>query len=202
MSLKELVLKAGRTSASMQTLRLRTYLTETGWVRSRVEDTPVDSKGRARPWLAMPAIRLLEERVPQDVRVFEWGSGASTTWWRARGATVVSCDHDAVWAAKTPGVLLRPVDAGYVDAIANEGAFDVVLIDGRRRVDCARIATQHLTERGIILLDNSERPRYEGAIDLLTAAGFRHLPIVGLAPGGLHEQQTSVFYRDGNLLRL
>jgi hypothetical protein len=39
--------------------------------------------------------------------------------------------------------------------------FDVVLVDGRCRVHCAEISKPLVKPGGILILDNSERPRYE-----------------------------------------
>jgi predicted O-methyltransferase YrrM len=150
----------------------------------------------------MPSIALIEDRLPKGSRVFEWGSGASTSWFSAAGCEVVSCEHDPEWAKRNPEVIFRPLDDGYVEEIANHEPFDMVLIDGRRRVDCMRAAHKHLTPRGVIVLDNSERPRYEDGIAFLRTAGFRHVPFTGIAPGALKRTTTSVFYRDGNCLDL
>ncbi len=46
--------------------------------------------------------------------------------------------------------------------------FDYVAVDGRARVPCMRIALQMIKEDGgILLLDNSERPNYQPAIDMV-----------------------------------
>jgi hypothetical protein len=150
----------------------------------------------------MPLIALIEDRLPTGSRVFEWGSGASTTWFSAAGCIVVSCEHDPEWAGRNPGVTYRPLEDGYVEEIARHEPFDLVLIDGRRRVECMRAAHQHLTPEGVIVLDDSDRPRYDDGVAFLHAAGFRDVPFIGIAPGALRQTTTSVFYRDGNCLDL
>lgn len=51
-----------------------------GWIRSLVECSPVDFKGNALPWLPYSAINLLQERLKEEMIVFEYGSGNSTLW--------------------------------------------------------------------------------------------------------------------------
>lgn len=76
---------------------------------------------------------------------------------------------------------VQPLGMGYTqvyykDGTATETAvdnqpkhvFDYVAVDGRARVPCMRIALQMIKEDGgILLLDNSERPNYKAAIDMV-----------------------------------
>jgi len=55
--------------------------------------------------------------------------------------------------------------AGYVDTLAQVGgSFDVICVDGRARVDCALAALKHLAPEGILVWDDSQRPRYASGI--------------------------------------
>ena len=51
----------------------------------------------------------------------------------------------------------------YINFIHNfpNGYFEVVLVDGRARTECALAAMAKLKSGGILILDNSERPRYQ-----------------------------------------
>lgn len=83
----------------------------------------------------------------------------------------------------------RAFDA-YVDAIASqEGAFDLIIVDGRARTACLARATQRLSPRGMILFDNSERSEYRDAIE---ASPFRERRLRGLAPALPLPSQTSL----------
>jgi hypothetical protein len=199
--LREVVYQLGKRNPRVQAMKLAVYAEQIGWIRSRFEGAPVHRDGTPRAWLVYPMLELLEERV-EALRVFEWGSGGSTRWWRALGCEVVSCEHNAAWAAKQPGVVHRPLDTGYVEEIRAHGAFDLVLVDGRRRVECLAEAVRRLTPRGVIVLDNCDRDRYRAGVDATMAAGFRFLSLHGLAPGMTKDQATGVFYRDGNCLGL
>ncbi|EPR37411.1 hypothetical protein dsx2_0757 [Desulfovibrio sp. X2] len=59
-------------------------------------------------------------------------------------------------------VSAKPEFTAYADAILAfpDDAFDLVSIDGRARVDCAANALDKLRPGGVLLLDNSEWPKY------------------------------------------
>lgn len=49
------------------------------------------------PWLPLNAIARLERVLERGWRVFEYGAGNSTAFWRRHGAEVVSLEHDESW---------------------------------------------------------------------------------------------------------
>jgi hypothetical protein len=138
---------------------------------------------------------FLEER--PGARIFEWGSGASTIWLARRAASVHSVEHDVAWAQSMardlpPNATVTPVPAShpqtdgavrvashkagfagldfteYVEAIDRvDGAFDLIVIDGRARESCLPKAVHRLAPGGLIVFDNVERSRYRHAIALL-----------------------------------
>ncbi|MEO5617729.1 MAG: FkbM family methyltransferase [Candidatus Eisenbacteria bacterium] len=187
-------------------------LREDGWLRSFRAGHPVDAAGEPVPWLTYPAIEFLAARVRSEWRVFEYGAGASTRWWAARVSEVVSVEHDRGWYERVKGglpatVTLRHVPLEYGgdyarSAAANPGRFDVVVIDGRDRVNCARAALVGLNPTGVIVWDNSDRAEYAEGHSLLLAAGFRKVPFVGMAPVFNQKSETAVYYRDGNVVGL
>ena len=62
-----------------------------------------------------------------------------------------------------------------------EGSFDWIVVDGRARVDCVRHAMAPLRPGGVLVLDNSNRPQYAPAIDLLEGWKASHYygPVFG-----------------------
>lgn len=193
----------------------RGALAEYGWRRSVREQAAVDAEGRPLPWLCYPAIDLLAARVTPELRVFEYGCGHSTLWWAARVQTLAAVEHDAAWHARMrarlpDSVALRHVplvDGGEycraaVHAAGPGGAWDIVVVDGRDRVNCMRESCSVLSPAGVMVVDNTDRPQYAEGLAWLQAKGFRRLPLRGLAPivDGLTE--TSLLYRPGNVLDL
>jgi hypothetical protein len=193
-------------------LRIQGYLHETGWVNSLREGLPVDRDGNVLPWFTYPSIEFLRDRLQADMSVFEYGSGNSTLWFSGRVASVVSCEHDRGWYelmdGRLPGnveYLYRELSDGqtYSRAILERGAqFNVVVIDGRDRVNCALNAVRALTSDGVIIWDDSERERYQRGCLQLTDLGFKRLDFDGLPPMALRRRSTSVFYREENCLRI
>jgi len=159
-------------------------------------------------------------------RVFEWGSGASSVWLAKRAASVVSVEHDEAWAAEIaqhlPGnVTLRHVVAPdsvepdavrshrrgeenrdfreYVGAIdAQDGAFDLIVIDGRAREACLERAVRRLAPGGLIVFDNTDRRRYRRAI-AEHAGAFTVRTMRGLTPALPYPTRTALLSagRDG-----
>jgi hypothetical protein len=128
-----------------------------------------------------------------QARVFEWGSGASTAWLARRAASVTSVEHDGEWAqivrstlpAHANVIVVEPVPAigaageelsakegflglnfrSYVEAInSTEGEFDLIVVDGRAREGCFRLAVTKLAEGGLLVFDNVDRERYRDAM--------------------------------------
>lgn len=181
----------GQTLTDMLRILGDDYLSDTGWKLSADLKESVDREGKPLPWITYPAITFVSRLVRNDWRVFEYGAGNSTLWWRER-CTVESVESDPEYAAHY-GVRHAVGDA-YVNAPV--GAYDVVMIDGIDRNECAARAVHHLKPGGFILFDNSERPDYAEAYGLLKAAGFLRLDFFGLGPIATYGWQTSIFTKD------
>jgi hypothetical protein len=123
------------------------YLVSRGWIESRRTKRSVDAEGRPLPWITYGAIDFLTERARETFTVFEFGSGNSTLWWAERVAHVTSVEHDEKWAQRVARRLPGNVTYSYVPlerdgdycraASASGETFDIVVVDGRDRVNCA-----------------------------------------------------------------
>lgn len=126
------------------------------------------------------------------VRAFEYGSGASTLWLARRCEQVISVEHDAAFAERIRPLL--PADrvrfhlveprrgavnascrsgrkgyedcdfTDYVHQVESHGPIDLLVVDGRARADCLKVAAQHVRPGGLIVFDNSDRARYQEAL--------------------------------------
>jgi hypothetical protein len=191
-------------------LKPQSYLKKAGWYRSSEERQAVDGDGGAVPWYTYSAIAFLEGKVDPAMSVFEYGSGNSTIWWSRRVANVVSCEHDREWFESTKQKLLANVEylhfelspaGSYSRAILEyPGAFDIVVIDGRDRVNCVKNALVSLKPNGVIVWDNSDRERYQEGYDHLLNRGFKRLDFSGMGPINANGWTTSIFYRQDNCL--
>ena len=200
---------AGRVVPPLRHLDLfRRGLRDSGWTESHRRQQSVDAEGRPLPWITYGAIHFLEGRVRDTMRVFEYGAGNSTRWWAGKTPHVTSVEHDADWVAQLTDLpdsvvlLERRLDDRYVEAIRGRGPFEIVIIDGRNRVACTYESLTELSDDGIVVFDNTDRPQYQDAYDRLSSEGFRRLDFHGLGPINNSFWTTSVFYRDANCLGL
>ena len=186
------------------------FLHSTGWMRSLKEGIPIDSNGDPLPWMNFSFNQLLKEKLTKDLKVFEFGSGYSTLFFSGRVYSVTSIEYNKIWLEKIKrcapeNVKLifkeKDVDGSYCRSINYTGeSYDVVLIDGRDRVNCFKHSIPALSQRGVIIFDDSSRDRYLEVFDIGRKNGFKVLNIEGLQPKMRDLNRTSLFYRDGNCL--
>lgn len=159
-----------------------------------VVDNPFTRYEWAHPWIVKEAIDFLDGYVQPWMRVFEWGSGGSTTWFASRARHVTTVEHQMLWAhalmmhcrgnEKIKNIDVLHVEAVYPDfeeyakAIEHEGMFDIIMIDGADGYDtglrgsrpaCARLAVEHIVHGGLIVLDNAGSASNIEAADIITA---------------------------------
>lgn len=86
--------------------------------------------------------------------------------------------------------------AQYCQAINNypDGFFDLIVIDGRVRNECAKAAIGKVKAGGCILFDNSDRKLYRPGIEALR--NFKPLNFYGPGPYNRYLWQTSIFIRE------
>lgn len=186
------------------------YLLESGWINSAVKREIIDANNKPIPWMTYPFIHFLEPRLANTMNIFEFGSGNSTLYFSARVKTIFSLEHNKQWYERMQPLL--PENAKLLYENLKYGGnyskktkslgqkFDVIIIDGRDRVNCCLNAGSALNENGVIVLDNSNRKSYKKGIDFLLEKGFKKLDFVGMAPKSPQLSCTSLFYRDNNCL--
>ena len=134
---------------------------------------------RPVPWLTDGACYFLAGflQAHGNARVLEFGAGASTLWIARRTRSLWSVEHKPDWHRKVndslqldglcANVMFRHLP--YQGAACSFGyeSMDLILVDGRERVDCARAAARLVAHRGVLMLDNDERPRYKPVHEFL-----------------------------------
>jgi len=185
----------------------KSLLRTTGWLRSFRLGRSVDRVGDAIPWNPYCFIRFIEPRLKKDFRVFEYGCGASTIWYSRRVAEIIAVEHDAHWRDRIAprivngSVIHCPIDGRYVEEACNaHGEFDIVIIDGQHREECAIHAVKAVSARGCIVWDDSQEKHFQQAYPPLREAGWREISFWGLKPSEIVPGQTSILYRNGNCL--
>ncbi len=181
------------------------YLHTTGWIRSLTEEIPVDSAGHDLPWMNYPVIQFLTPRLSKDLTLFEFGSGYSTTFFAKQVSKVISVEYDEKWfeiiKKRVPDnvrLVYQPQDSDglYCRTVHTSGEkFELIIIDGRDRVNCLKQSLSALSETGVLLLDDSQRDKYREAFEHAYTHGFRSLDFDGLKPTLFDSHRTTIFYR-------
>jgi hypothetical protein len=197
--------RAGRFHTVREPMGLSGWLRyPAAWWRARRGQTP------ERPWIVPAAIGWLRRRIRSDWSILELGAGRSTVWFAERAERVVSFEDNEFWADDTRGRLrelglqnveLRqlPVEgfAAEVHALP-DGGFDLVVVDfleapAVTRIDVLKPAMKKVTPGGCLLLDDSDRPGYAEAFELLD--GWRIRKFVGVKDGWPEACETGIFRR-------
>ena len=188
------------------------YLDSIGWFKAFDNQQAVDGNGSPIPWVTYSFIDFIKPRLTKDLTIFEYGSGNSTLFYAQHVKNVVSVEHDEAWYQKIVKekasnaemifCKLTP-DGEYCKKAASLAEkFDIIIVDGRDRVNCCKYGIAALTEKGVIVLDDSERESYQQARIFLKNQGFRELSFSGISPGLFYEKATSVFYKADNCLAI
>jgi hypothetical protein len=171
------------------------------------------------PWWTYSSIEEINKLISKDnnLEAFEYGSGASTIWLAKRGVKITAIEHDFAWHEKlkslsgeyknielnyVPSLLSSNVNgiystkhkgfdfSNYVNSIHNyKQKFDIISIDGRCRVACFFEALKHLKTDGFIIFDNSNRQRYDLALNNQKVNVQR---FTGKVPGSPFNSETSI----------
>lgn len=186
----------------------KSYLVSSGLIDTYRKGIPCKTDGSPLPWMNYDVIRFLEDRLDKNMSLFEYGSGYSTSFYANLVANVVSVEFDEYWRDRIQPLMPQnvdlifqeaDVDGDYCRTIRRSGrGFDVVIVDGKDRVNCIVQAADTVSERGVIILDDSHRDRYRRGYEFLESLGFRHIEFEGLKPTGIANFRTTLFYRDGN----
>jgi predicted O-methyltransferase YrrM len=163
-----------------------------------------------RPWIPPAAIGWLKRRIRGDWRVLELGAGRSTPWFARRCGTLVSFEDDPGWHART-GERLAELDLDNIElrlvaierfpaevAVLPADSFDLMFIDFLEspdvtRVDCVRPGREKVRPGGYLVLDDSDRPSYAEAYELLP--GWRQRRLAGVKDQSPTASETTVFRR-------
>lgn len=141
---------------------------------------------RTTPWLTKKAILFLQlfismkESAKEKVNILEYGVGGSTIWFSSfSNVNIISIEHDKSWYQKVNSYLsinypdrknysIILHDRPYNEVVLTlNKTFDIILVDGRDRVMCIKNSFRYLNKKGVLMLDNSDRPKYKEAFEFL-----------------------------------
>lgn len=211
--IKKLLIALGVKNMFMLYRLSKGYLEKEGWNSSVKRTLPINKNGQPIPWYTYPSIHFLEQKLHKELSVLEYGSGHSTIWFSRRVKNIISVEHNLNWynflknkLNLRPNVeyLLKNLGSGdYQNEVLNyQNKFDIIVIDGRQRVQCILNSLGALKENGVIILDNSERTRYEEGHNFLISNGYKRIDFWGIGPLNYDSWATSVFYKEENCLNI
>lgn len=116
----------------------------TGWVAK-------DEHGVQYPWYVASVLELIDKQDWNGKRVFEFGQGNSTDWFRSRGAITEGVDSNPLWAR---GNNITTDITEYTECILKYPKFDLIVIDGLYRDECFHYAWSRIKNGGAIIIDN------------------------------------------------
>ena len=179
-----------------------------GIKRTIDEKVCVDRDNNPIPWYTYPAIEYISQFDYTDKTVFEFGCGYSSMFWAKRAKKVISIEDNLNWFEKwqkefdEANLDIKWRDEGeiYENAIFEEDQkYDVIVIDGKRRFQCAQVAVQKLEDGGMIILDDSDRvntsDEYKKAIKELKEANLIQIDFYGFCPMNVYTKTTTIFLK-------
>ena len=197
--------RAGRFHTARGPMPLGAWLRyPAAWLRARRGHVP------ERPWIVPAAIGWLRRNVRSSWSILELGSGRSTVWFARRAGEVISLEDNEYWYERTRErvataklvnveLRLRAIEAfpGEVSSLP-DARFDLVVVDfleapAVSRIDVLRPAREKVRPGGHLLLDDSDRPGYGEAYELL--AGWRERRFVGVKDEWPEACETAIFQR-------
>ncbi len=190
-------------------LRWRGMLYEEGWFEAACDYKSINRAKEPIPWWTYSFNDFFIPQLTSDIEIFEYGSGNSTIFLAKIVQNITSIEHDkAFYNFQIPKIpknvtlkfqLLDKYNGKYSKVILNESKlFDLIIIDGRDRVNCIKNSISRLSEHGIIILDDSQRHQYQTGIDFLIENNFKYISFTGISAGTYKKKATSIFYRKDN----
>jgi len=134
------------------------------------------------PWMTPnQTVAILKLLKPHHI-MLEWGAGGSTILFSPFVGKYYSFEHQKDWFFAIRNELIKNkighnVVLHYIEAINDnfkeyvrkmedlkDKKFDIVLIDGRRRVHCAVQALPYINEDSYVILHDAEREKYQSIL--------------------------------------
>jgi len=134
-----------------------------GHKKSVIKKQSVDINFREIPWYTYPSIEFIDQFDLTNKNIFEWGCGNSSVFFSNRCSKIKSIEHDEDWYNKirfkknlNHEIILKSIEDYPSEILADNEKYDIIIIDGERRLECAKNITTHLQSNGMIILDNSD----------------------------------------------
>ena len=133
-----------------------------------------------KPWIHTNVIDILDKIINKNTYILEFGSGNSTIYFSNLTNNLTSIEHNKCWYNKIKPIInnvkyilkeieyisVPPIDKKFYNCNSLEELighnipdeyYDIIIIDGINRVNCAVGSINKLKKGGILILDDSNR---------------------------------------------
>lgn len=158
------------------------------------------------PWYTYPFLEHLNKCDLLGLECFEYGGGSSTSYLVNHTKHVTTVEKDPKWFDMIKSKNSRFLDTkltlilasdklAYCQAISTQPQkfYDIIVIDGNWRLSCAEVSISFLSDKGLIILDNSDWCPL--TCDFLMKQGFYRLDFSGFGASNQFTWSTSIFFR-------
>ncbi len=137
------------------------------YIVARIKNYVYFRNNKDLPWMTKEANDFLIKNLKKDMVLLEFGSGRSTHFYASNVEQVFSREHHKEWFEKVSNDLKHFYNVDYkfyesLDTYADtseieDNSLDIVIVDGRNRVNCLLNSIDKLKIGGLLVLDNAER---------------------------------------------
>lgn len=192
--------------------RKESFIYSTGWINSIEKLSPVNKNYEPIPWMNYHFVKFITNRLNSSMDIFEYGSGYSTLYWSKQVNSIITVEYDKEWFNVLHEQLPSNVDCIFnckinsseyaKEALNHNMKFDMIIVDGRNRVECLTLAGESLKHDGIFILDDSHLEKYNDAFTHMKKRDFKEITFWGLKPVSYQFASTTIFYRPNNCLNI
>jgi hypothetical protein len=165
----------------------------------------VENSSLFLPWYNFKLIEYLNAYLKNDMVIFEYGVGFSSLFYAGKKCTVYGVETRIEWKKKIEDLakendLCGKIQIQHCNDIVNfhkavlkyDKIFDVIVVDSIQRLACLK-AAKSVYKKGLVILDNSERPNLSEAKNIM--AGFNFLEFEGKRPHDAKTSSALVFFK-------
>jgi len=176
-----------------------------GVVQILKDKKSIDKNFNPIPWWTYPTIAFLQDRLTPNLKVLEFGSGASTLWLCRFALEVISIEDNKEWGkyvqSRLPEngtLIITDSYENFIDAYHSNSKFDIIIIDAGDRLNIGGKIVHLLSDDGVIIWDNTDGPDWTQIKNLLSLHNFLEISFQGMIAQEIAISRTTIFYRKMN----
>lgn len=151
--------------------------------------------GLMMPWYTIGMLEYLNTLDLSKMKVWEYGVGYSTMWWRTVSKSSSGVDDNACWAIALGSAYTneKEVYVNYPQINTFYVFYDIIIIDGSYRKECLQYAIDNCAKGTMIICDNWLQPSCDIDWGNMPEVVAKYNPVVFKQPDHA-DWQTMYFY--------